>query len=104
MIDALEIAARAAYCEWIKGVECAEEKWEDLPECHRLRLMDSIRAAFETLPMTGEQISWLCDLLSGPDHIPNEIHNALAARGYVIRAKGYTVITDSGRAIAEKLK
>jgi hypothetical protein len=54
--------------------------------------------------LTGTEIRWLRDLLSGPDHIPDDIHDALAARGYVIRQGSYTVITDSGRAIAEKLR
>lgn len=48
-MNMLEIAAKAAYREWISGLECAHEKWEDLPESHRLRLIDSMRAALKAV-------------------------------------------------------
>lgn len=44
------------------------------------------------------------DLLSGPDRIPDTIHTALAARGYVTRNGPYSVLTESGRAAARALR
>jgi len=45
----LEVVAKATYQEWIRGAECVYEKWENLPESYRLRLVDSARAGINAL-------------------------------------------------------
>lgn len=44
MTEALERAARAAYEAWIDDVRELEPAWNDLPESHRHRLIQSARA------------------------------------------------------------
>lgn len=53
--------------------------------------------------MTGEQARWLCDLLSGPDRIPDHIHVALASAGLVTKQGPYSVLTQKGRERARTL-
>jgi len=45
----LEIAAKAAYDEWISPVIGVESSWEELPESHRSRMVESQRAALLAL-------------------------------------------------------
>ena len=45
----IERSAKAAYNEWRRGAECAHDEWEDLPEWHRHRLVESMRAAVREL-------------------------------------------------------
>lgn len=41
----IECMARAAYESWIDAVQCCEPPWRLLPEDHRLRLKEAMRAA-----------------------------------------------------------
>lgn len=51
----LRRAAKVAYDRWVADVRSAEPRWEDLPQSHRDRLVDTQRAAFEFI--------LTCDLL-----------------------------------------
>lgn len=45
----LERMARAQYDAWIADVQELEEPWDALPQSHRERLTDSLRAALQVL-------------------------------------------------------
>lgn len=49
MTTMIERVARAAYKNWILGVEDLEPRWKDLPESHRENMMASMRAALAEL-------------------------------------------------------
>ena len=48
-MSVLRELARAAYEEWVSGVECCEPSFEELPEDHIERLERSLQAAFKRL-------------------------------------------------------
>lgn len=57
----LERMARAQYDAWIADVQELEEPWDVLPQSHRERLTDSLRAALQALREPDEgmrSVAW----------------------------------------------
>lgn len=52
MASALERAARAQYEAWIEDVRDLEPSWDDLPDSHRFRLVESCRTVLMAVAPT----------------------------------------------------
>lgn len=73
--QALERAARAAYEAWIDDVRDLEPAWNDLPESHRYRLVQSARAVL--MAVRDDQDDVITDLVRAnrgefyaPEYLP----------------------------------
>lgn len=74
----LELMAKAAYEEWISGVECVEPKWDDLEPSHQTRLVLSLRAALMTAANANMPMSVIARA-EGRQSLRIKISNALEA-------------------------
>lgn len=70
----LEIAAKAAYDEWINPVIGIESTWEELPEGHRSRMVESQRAALLALAEIDLPYELMEDALMSAEKVGRDRH------------------------------
>jgi len=86
----VEEATKAAYEDWISGVEDLELPWDKLPQDHKLRLMSSIRAAIEALRTPSiEMMRAYAEAVNAPVH-GEYLDTPIAYRVMITAALGET--------------
>lgn len=77
----LERAARAAYEAWIDDVRDLEPVWGDLPESHRDRLMDSMKAAILSLADNAPTRAMAESVASDDEETFEPLHDIIGFNG-----------------------